>query len=327
MFTTDSRTENFLTAMGVRYEYRNGLRFPDEMSTGWNQENIGRPVAIRDEAVLEYATLMESGSPAPAPILHRTEQGFRVLDGVQRLSAAELRQTTRISAYVVHTDSEDLLLMIRVMANARLQGRAEPAEWTRRRAVEVLVIGRGMTSTEVAKLGGWRTSDVKRIADAIETQNKIIAAGGPELPDAMLSELRPYLHGTSCLEQATRPVVGFLQTLKQSRISVTDALSFIEAFFAPMPKTANPFKLYSARLEDVHDDPEMKARLTGRQSVELPKDVVLLRTLKTAETVVDHMATHGMRVANVDEFFHLLGRIESKLKALTVQKAKKKTVS
>lgn len=320
MFTADSRTENFLTSLGIKFEYSNSVRLPDDFAPEWNKENLGRPVAVREDAVIEYATLMEAGSAAPAPILHFTERGFRVLDGVQRLSAAELQQMTRVSAYLVQTDSKDSLATIRVLANARMQGRAEPAEWTRRRAVEILVNGRGMSHSQVAKMGGWKTSDVKRLADAIDVQNRIIAAGGPEFSDAMLTELHPYIQPSSVLEQASRPVVGFLQTLKQSRISVADAMPFITTFFAPLPKSSNPFKVLSDRLEDVHHDPEMRARITGRQSVELPKDVVFLRTLKTAETVVDHLVTHGERIANIDEFFHLLRRIEDKLRSIAPNK-------
>lgn len=320
MFTTDSRTENFLTAMGVKYEYVNGLLLPGDFALGWNTENIGRPVAVREDAVIEYATLMEAGSAAPAPILCKTDAGHRVLDGVQRLSAAELNQTTRVSAYVVHTDSEDSLASIRVLANARMQGRAEPAEWTRRRAVEVLVVHRGMSAAEVAQMGGWKPADVKRIAEAIELQSRITNAGGPDLSDVMLSELRPHLDGSSTLEQATVPVVGFLQTLKQSRISVTDAGPYIAAFFSPLPKSSNPFRTYSDRLDELHDDPEIKSRLTGRQSAELPKDVVLLRTLRTAETVLDNLVTHGERVTNVDEFFHIVERLTKKLKSIAPNK-------
>jgi hypothetical protein len=320
MFTNDSRTENFLTAMGIKYEYRNGVKLPDDFAPGWNTENIGRPVAVREDAVLEYAALMEAGSAAPAPILVKTEEGFRVLDGVQRLSAAELQQTTRVSAYVVTTENEDSLAAIRVLANARMQGRAEPAEWTRRRAVEVLVVGRGMSAAEVAKMGGWKAADVKRIADAIELQSRICNVGGPELSDAMLAELRPYIDKGPILEQASLPVVGFMQTLKQSRMSATDAEPYIASFFSSLPKSSNPHKVFSDRLEELHEDPEIRSRITGRQCAELPKDVVLLRTLKTAETVLDHILTHGERVPNVDEFFRLINRIEQKLKSIAPNK-------
>lgn len=320
MFTTDSRTENFLTSMGVKFEYKNGLRLPEDFAKGWDTENIGRPVAVRDDAVLEYAALMESGSAAPAPILCETEHGLRVLDGVQRLSAAELQQSTRVAAYVVSTDSEDSLASIRVLANARMQGRAEPAEWTRRRAVEVLVVDRGMSPAEVAKMGGWKPADIKRIAEAIELQSRISLAGGPELSDAMLAELRPYLALPSTLEQASGPVTGFMQTLKQSRISVSDAADYIAAFFKPLARGSNPYKTYEARLEEFHEDPELKSRITGRQSTELAKDVVLLRTLKTAETVLEHILTHGERVPNVDEFFRILDRLTKKLKSIAPNK-------
>lgn len=321
MFTQDSRTENFLTALGVQFEYVNGLILPLDFVPGWNKENIGRPVAIRDEAVIEYAALMEGGSAAPAPILVRNASGkLRVLDGVQRLSAAELNQTTRISGYVVKTTSEDCLAAIRVLANARMQGCAEPAEWTRRRAVEVLVVGRGMSAAEVARMGGWRAADVSKIAEAITLQASITHAGGPDLSDAMLSELRPHLQGTGVLEKASEPVVGFLNTLRQSKISVADAFPYVERFFAPIAKSASPFRVYVDRLAEVHDDPEIRSRLTGRQCPELPKDVVLLKTLKAAETVVDGILAHGERVPNVDEFFRILDRITKQLKSIAPNK-------
>lgn len=320
MFTTDSRTENFLTSMGVKFEYRNGLKLPGDFAAGWNTENIGRPVAVREDAVLEYAALMEAGSAAPAPILCDADGGLRVLDGVQRLSAAELQQETRVSAYVLSTDSEDSLSSIRVLANARMQGRAEPAEWTRRRAVEVLVVDRGMSHAEVAKMGGWKPADIRRIAEAIELQARISMAGGPELPDAMLGELRPYLSDSAAMDHATGPVTGFMQTLKQSRMAAADAVPYIDSFFGSLPKGSNPYKVYSDRLESFHADPELTARLTGRQSTELPKDVVLLRTLKTAETVLDHILTHGDRVPNVDEFFRLIDRLTKKLKSIAPNK-------
>lgn len=316
MFTTDSRTENFLTTFGIKYEYLNGIIFPRDFVADWNKENIGRPVAVREDAVIEYASLMEQGSAAPAPILHRTEDGLKVLDGVQRLSASELNGETRISAYVVQTDSADMLAAVRVLANARMQGRAEPAEWTRRRAVEVLVVDRGLSCAEVAKMGGWKTPDIQRIASAVRLQRRIESIGGPDLPDAMLATLEPYISESGVLENATQPVAGFLNTLKKSRISVADAEPYIEQFFEPLPRSANPFKVFTSRLEEIQDDPEIVARVTGRQVTALPRDVVLLRELKSADTVLDSCLLHGDRLPNVDEFFRLLDRIDQKIRKL-----------
>lgn len=320
MFTNDSRTENFLTALGVKFEYVNGVLFPQEFAPSWDKENLGRPVAVREDAVIEYATLMESGSAAPAPIVHRSDEGLRVLDGVQRLSAALLNQITRVSVYIVQTGSEDLLATIRVMANARLQGRAEPPEWTRRRAIEILVVGRGLSPAEVAQMGGWKPADVKRIAESIELQERITAASGPELPDNLLAELRPYVHGTTVLENAVEPVIGFLHVLKKSRISVSDAEPYITAFFAQLPRGSKPHATYTGRLKSIQEDPEIRARITGRQTTELPKDVVFLRELKSAETALDGLIALGGRVNNVDEFFRILSSITKKLKDLAPNK-------
>lgn len=315
MFTADNRSENFLTSLGVKFKYENGILLPGDFVPEWNKENIGRPVAVREDAVIEYAALMEQGSAAPAPILHHTASGLQVLDGVQRLSAAELNGTTRISGYIVHTTSADMLAAIRVLANARMQGRGEPPEWTRRRAVEVLVVDRGLTCPEVARMGGWKTPDVQRITDAIRLQRRIAAVGGPDLPDLMLAELMPYLQEKT-LEQATEPITGFLNTLKQSRLSGADAAPYIKMFFEQIPKSAKLFKILSTRLNQVHKDPEIMARTTGRQVTKMSRDVVLLRELKSADTTIDAILTHGDPVANVDEFFRILDRIMQKLRKL-----------
>jgi hypothetical protein len=320
MFTSDSRTENFLTSLGIKFEYRNGILLPKDFVKGWDKDNLGRPVPVREDAVFEYAALMEGGSPAPATILHETENGYAVLDGVQRLSAAELRQETRISAYVVITNADDSLAAIRVLANARMQGRAEPAEWTRRRAVDVLVVQRDMSVSEVAKMGGWKPGDVKRIADAIRMQNRILAVGGPELSDAILVELKPYIESGSLLESAKDPLINFMKGIKQARLSASDSIDYIASFFQPLPKNSNPYKTYVERVELFQADPEIHARITGRRTTELPKDIVLLRALKTAETVADQLIAHGEKIKNVDEFYRIMNNISRKLKAFNGKK-------
>jgi hypothetical protein len=322
MFTTDNRTENFLTQIGVKFKYKNGIRLPDDLADCWNTENIGRPVPVRDDAVLEYNALMDAGSAAPAPIFLPTSEGLKVLDGVQRLSAADLRDETRVSGYVVETDSADIIATIRVLANARLQGRAEPAEWTRRRAVEVLVVDRGMTAAEVASMGGWQKADILKLAKSIELQGRINQAGGPRLPDTMLCLLADKLPPSGLLEKATQPTTGFLQTLQLSKLSAKDAEPYIAAFFAPLHKGANPHKTYDGRLDSMHEDPEIQARTTGRQRAEVPKDILLLKALKTADTVADQVLSQGQRLKNADEYFRLLDRITKKLAKIAPNRRK-----
>jgi hypothetical protein len=322
MFTTDSRTENFLTQLGVKWHYKNGIRLPADFTKDWNKQNIGRPVAIREEAVFEYSALMEAGSAAPAPVVSVSPDGLVVLDGVQRLSAAELRDTTRVSAYIVETENADTIATIRVLANARLQGRPEPPEWTRQRAVEVLVVNRGMSPTEVASLGGWKKADIERLADAICLQGRITYAGGPVLPQTVLAALAPKLASNDYIEKAGEPIMGFLQTIKQAKLSAIDAAVHIGTFFANLPKGSSPYRTYKQRLEAIQTDPEIVARVTGRRCGELPRDAVLLRTLRSADTTIDQILRSGHRVPNIDEFFRLLAKIEDKLRSIAPNKTK-----
>tara|TARA_R110000824_G_scaffold86938_1_gene214676 strand:- start:11738 stop:12718 length:981 start_codon:yes stop_codon:yes gene_type:complete len=306
-----------LTQLGVKFEYQNGIVIQSDLRKGWQDENIGRPVAIREEAVLEYSALMESGSAAPAPILIATDSGLRVLDGVQRIAGADLIGTTRLSAYVVTTESEDVIATIRVLANARLQGRSEPAEWTRRRAVEILVVERSMSTAEVAVMGGWKKADITRIADAIKLQVRISNLAGPELPDRMLAVLSMHIPVDGLLEKATQPVVGFLKSVKQSQLSSADATEYIERFFRPLLKGQKPYNEFMDRLDEFKEDPEIETRLNGRSRVELPKGIALLRALKSAETITTHLLTSGEVIHNHDEYFRILNRIRDSLMSIS----------
>ena len=309
MFTKDSRTENFLNQMGVSFRYTNAATLA-ELSPGWSERNLARPVPKRDEAVMEYATLMEGGSAAPAPILTETKNGYDVLDGVQRISAAELAGYTKLSAYVVESDSDEVLTAIRVLANARLQGRAEPPEWTRRRAVEILVVEKGLSVAEVAKMGGWRVADVAKTAKALDWGFKIRCIGGPDLSDAMIESIAQHTTQEAITKEPA-VISEFLTTLKAAQFSATDADPYLQEFFRPV--TGKAHQTYKDRLEEFKNDPEVMTRTLGRRGVVIRQDVNLLRILKSAATVLDEIAASGDPLPYIDEFFRWINTIEEKL--------------
>jgi hypothetical protein len=313
MFTKDSRTENFLTQMGVEFKYTNSVAFAD-LSKNWSEHNLARPQPKRDEAIVEYAALMDSGSPAPAPVLHRTRSGLcDVLDGVQRLAAAELMGYTKLAAYIVECDSDEVVTAIRVLANARLQGRPEPPEWTRRRAVEVLVVEKGMSPSEVARMGGWRVADVEKIARVLAWGCKIRSIGGPqELSDAMTEAIAKH---TTQETLAKEPglIAEFLCVVKQAQFSASDAEPYLENFFKPISKASKAHQVYEERLEEFKQDEEVLVRVLGRRGTVMRHDVNLLRILKSAVTVLDELALSDEPLHYADEFFRLLSTIKDKL--------------
>lgn len=309
MFTKDNRTESFLTQMGVDFRYSNDLKLTS-LPKGWVDVNRGRPVAVRESAVLEYASLMESGSPAPAVIVH--DDPVTVLDGVQRLSAAQLAGFTRFSAYVVKCDSEDMLLAIRVLANARLQGHAEQPEWTKRNAVQLLVIDRGLSAAEVAKMGGWTTADIERLATVLDWGFQIRCIGGPEkLPDGIVKQIADRTTQEE-LRRASAPIATFLKAVSTARLTTQDAEQYVDEFFRRAPKVST----YQTRLEQFLETPEIDTRLHGRRSPGLSVDVNLRRTLRAAITILDEAIQDGNRLLYVDEFFGLAKDITSRLHAM-----------
>ncbi len=314
MFTKDTRTETFLTQMGVDWQYTNQVTIP-ELVPGWREINLSRPEPIREDAVREYAALMASNSPAPAPILHKTPEGYAILDGVQRIAAVARRDDSRLAAYLVTCDSANLLTAISLLANTRLQGRAEPPEWTRRRAVEVLVIERHMTIGEVAAMGGWRKIDIQQLADTLGWLSAVKEIGGPELPDTVLEVLAEHVTKAD-LRAAPEPTAKFLSMLKTVRLSAEDAEPYVEEFFRPIAKAGKRHEVLRERFEQFKASPEMQIRLLGRKGPGMAPDVNLRRVMKTVLGVLDDIQKSGAPLLFVDEFFQMAKDINQKLHTL-----------
>ena len=165
MFTTDSRTEKFLDSIGVKWKYSNAISF-SSLAPAWDTTNLGRSQVKIDGAVEEYGALMDRGSAAPAPILWEHKSGtHEVLDGIQRLLAERARKPVTFSAYVVHSDSLQMVSKIRVFANYRLQGGyQESSEWTLERAITMLVDRGAMSLDRLVEGGGGHVGPVVTIA-------------------------------------------------------------------------------------------------------------------------------------------------------------------
>lgn len=311
-FIQDTRSESFLTSTGVRYRYCDDIKI-SSLPQGWETINHGRPVSLREDAVLEYASLMESKSPAPAVIVRElSDSTLVVLDGLQRLAAAKEAGFTRFAAYIVTTDSDDLAEAIRVTANARLQGHAEAPEWTKRNAVQRLIIERGMSAEDVSALGGWRASDLKRLAQILDWGFQIRCIGGPQsLPDGIVNRIAESTTKDE-LRRAAKPIASFLNALDKGRFSTSDAEPYIDDFF----RAASKPSVYDERLQEFVQTEEVETRLHGRVSPGLSVGVKLRRSLRTALNILDAAIGDSEKVQYVDEFFRLTKQIDERLRKL-----------
>ena len=235
-----------------------------------------------------------------------------VLDGLQRLAAAETVGFTRYAAYVITTDSDDLAEAIRVVANARLQGHAESAEWTKRNAVQRLIVDLGMSPEDVSAMGGWRSSDLKRLAEILDWGFQVRCIGGPQsLADGIVSRIAGATTKKE-LRRASKPIASFLNALVKGRFSTTDAEPYIDEFFRPASKAS----AYGERLKEFTENEEVETRLHGRASSGMSTGVKLRRAMRTAIGILDAAIDGNEKLQYVDEFFRLSKQIDKRLSKL-----------
>lgn len=324
MFTKDTRTETFLTTFGANWRYTNKAQF-HELAPDWQDTNLGRPQAKIDEAVTSYASLMEAGSAAPAPILCADVNGHQVADGVQRLLAADLRGEKSFSAYIVTTDSAQLILTLRVFANHRLQGSYQPdEEYSLDTAIRHLVTPGTLSVEEVAHLGGWRVATVRDREQLLRWRDAIEAIGGPAgLPNSIVKTVSAHAE-LSDLQIAPEPIAAFLRAVKDGRLSNGDALPYVDLMFT-VNRRGKLFEQLLANWLKIQNDQEFKLRSEHvRRGPKLPIDVLIAKALKTALTTITTARRSARPILYVDEFLHLADKIRGELEALKKQSRKHK---
>lgn len=323
MFTKDSRTENFLTSLGVSWTYTNAAKYSD-LHANWRNVNLGRASPRIEDAVLSYAEQMEQGSAAPAPILWGRD--WSVLDGVQRLSAGELRGYTTFSAYVVETDSDEMIQAIRVIANQRLQGTYQESEsFVMQRAIDVLVNEIGWSIEQVAAIGGWKPSKVAEKKLLSDWGFAIRRIGGPQkLPDGIVKHIAS-VTSIGDLGLASKPIAAFLEELNRAEFSVVDAKPYVDRFFGGEPlKGKQAYDGFSRRLDAFREDEEVATRLANprqRRYSPVSQEAKLRRALKSAITIAEEARKSEDRIYYVDEFCTLGNQLLRIIKKIGVRSA------
>jgi hypothetical protein len=317
MFCKDSREEHFLTYIGADWEYVDRITF-DDLIAGWEDDNIGRSQPRIEDAILEYGTKMEGGSPAPAPIIRKVGDAYRVPDGVQRLLAAQTIGATWFAAYVVEC-SQEMASVIRVISNQWLQGgHCESSQWTLSRAVSHLAIEMKMSDKEVARLGGWGVKTVE--AERVQQQAAftIRCYGGPaDLTKGVVLAIADAVD-LDHVAPAKASVAAFCDDLKRAKFVNEEAKPFIKAFFdgiATVPR-GDIYRELTERLELFRDDREVSARLDGRPVCHRAPDAKLRSALRTVVTITDQLVLEKAEIAYVDEFFQLTNKIRNNIKQL-----------
>jgi hypothetical protein len=270
-FTEDHRTENWLKLRGVKFEYRAQVRF-DELAPNWFSVNQGRPDSVpKDDLLIEkYAGAMDQGAIFPSPILAKTPAGLEVLDGCQRLSAADLCGQKLFNAYVIKTDNPSIRASVRICANSVLNGTSPSQEWTIGKIVDVLY---EQYDFGVEDCSQWSGQPAKRIQEEIESRDaklwlKIHNVDVSQKPAnqkgflAALSRLAPMLDR----EKLTKELPDLVNRLISIKANNDEAVNFLTQCLdvERRPKADLAVQVRS-RIAEVLERPEIIARMTGQK--------------------------------------------------------------
>jgi len=302
--------------MGLVWKYVNDVTYL-QLVPNWDGINLGRSKVKVEEAAMEYAAREEAGSMPPAPVLRETSDGFDPLDGIQRLLAKQLLSCTRFSAYIVTVESELLAKEIRIFANSALNGcHGESSQWTRRQAIQHLVIEGGMSCEEVARKGGWKLADVEDDRLYLDTDFKLRCIGAPEgLSKSLVLNIAEVMRPDD-LKQAAKPIAEFCADLKRGHFTNGDAKPYVQAFFS-VPRTKGKVHDHFAEaLDDFRKQPDVKTRMEGRVSSRRNPDIQLRASMKSVLTTIDRLVATEEEIRYLDEFFHLANQIKSGLTKL-----------
>lgn len=320
MFTTDSRTEKFLDLVGAKWVYLNDISY-SHLCPQWALQNLGRSQARVEKAVEEYRTLMDRGSAAPAPILWKNESGqLEVLDGSQRIAAAEARKPVMFSAYVVQTDSEPMARRIRVFANYRLQGGyQESAEWTLERAITLLVATSQMSIEECAEFGGWSISQVRDKAQVVDFRLAIQGVGGPErLPDSIVRLIAKQASKED-FSSAPTSIGRFTNAIQRMRLSAEEAEPYIDQFFSVARSRGKLFDQFEEKWSDFCEEDGVQARLAdpSRSRYQpMTAEGRVLKSLRSALTTTQRVLDSGESIYDMAEYFQVVNQIRTALQQI-----------
>jgi hypothetical protein len=293
MFTTDSRAENWLTYNGCKFTYEDSVKY-SELHEKWRENNLGRPKDMDPEAILDYGCRMEAGSPAPAVILMPAKGGYIVLDGVQRLSAAENLSATTFAAYVLNPrTSLSKQHLVRCTASSQINGQHTPEkEWILSSTVRLLYFTDHCSPEEIARGCGRTVEKVKeeiryqRTSDMMQSVG--YDAGGPLLGNRKrwLVAKIGNLADVTDWQAAPGPMREFLHTVEKCNFRNGDADEPMEAFFQ-INRSAkkNRHVQLTNRLNEFKKNPEVKTRLGRAGKKKHHMDDVLPSLRRTATTL------------------------------------------
>lgn len=299
-FTEDTRAESFLTSRAVKKRYEEALSF-DKLPKDFSKHNRGRPESQQkvERAVADYASRMLSGSKAPAVILWQKDDGtVEVLDGCQRLLAAQSINAATFAAYVVRCQ-ENTAQMIRVFANTALNGAAQvDPEWTLETMISEFIINGDETVESVAEFMNLKKSTVlakhnvllakKKIHDVLQQNGGLQEIKLRQLNDGLCQQVLN--EAAEVLELAPKGMAELIRMgICRYELSNGDFGKFLREVIPKKLGRAgkSPEVQLRSKIREISEDPIWKCREKGKRSRN--ETTAVVKELKDLETAAKKM--------------------------------------
>lgn len=270
-FAVDSRFENWASRMGIPFKYRQGIRFT-ELAKDWNVINHGRPDGQpKDEAlIVKYADAQQNGAVFPAPVLAGKTDGLEVLDGCQRLCAADLNGQSIFNGYIVETSDPAVREAVRICANHIVNGTAPAAEWTVGKVVDVLF---EQFRWNVKDCHDWSGFPEKRIQEEVDSRDarRWMESHGIDITKKPANQ-KTFQAAIAAIpkklrEEAHSQIRTIVENCQAAKANNSEAVMLVtECTDVKVKHGVHPRTQLNSKIAEVFSRPDIKARMQVKTS-------------------------------------------------------------
>lgn len=292
MFTQDTRAEKWLSNRGIQFRYQCGIKYA-ELCPDWFATNLGRPddQARVQDLILSYAESQANGSIFPAPLIVKTAAGYEVLDGCQRLSAADVNGATEFNGYILDASiPSDTRMAVRVCANNILNGKRESEAFTVARVVDTMYEQQKKSAKECADWSGITLAAVEAEIGSRKGLRMLKDLGLDLSKPANQKGFQKVFAQTFTKEQiddAGKEIVKAVHAMQRAKFNNGEAESILERYQHIKPKHGvSPRTQLKSVTQAWTEEPDYARRLAGGSArSQHPIDNVI-RSLRAALTTM-----------------------------------------
>lgn len=305
-FAKSEHVERWLTSVRAAFKYRDTIQI-SKLIPGWADKNPCRAgKAIIDES-LSYAERMTGGEQAPPAIVVKDAEGYELLDGRQRVFAAQMNGESVFAAYELQSPTPQLRALIGLGANAALNGIRPSQAWLIDQAIRYKR-DFDCTLQEAARIAGVAQTTMESHLNTIVVRDALLKYGvEPQLSNGTLAALKPFLDQPTVLKQTYQALENTDATVSMAERLVSDMKS--------NPGEGHRIKVLDGWL----NRPEIVDRLSRKRGRRMSDKQALFQSIRALKTVlkerVDNIAP-DMKPSDKQELAKLADYVNYKCRHL-----------